>query len=96
MGIYDQVVQDYKAGIKVLREMDQDDYHWFLECVPPARQNSTGYVSGEPYTHNAEGKAVYLCCLTLGNCFYAAALGTAAEWDRYQIQTLPVVYKEAA
>ena len=62
-------------------EMDEDAYHHFLGCVPPVRQVSGAYCSGEPYTHNGKGEAIYLCGFYNGTKYYAQ-YGTVKEFDK--------------
>jgi len=57
---YEQCVANYYANSTEWVEFTDDEYTWFLECVPPVSSRRDAYLSGEPYTHNREGEPVYL------------------------------------
>ena len=61
-------------------EMCEDSYWHFLECVPPMDMVGGSYCSGEPYTHNSEGQAVYLCGANKQGKYYAE-YGTLSEFN---------------
>ena len=50
---------DFSKYVQPKDEIDSDMYFYFLECLPPRIMKSYGFLVGEPYTHNSEGKAVY-------------------------------------
>lgn len=81
----------WRAGLDALKddgstiiEMTKDAYWHFLECVPPRRMSTKSYIGGEPYTHNSEGQAVYLCGLERDGKFYAQ-YGTVKQFDNNEI-----------
>lgn len=63
--------------------MDEETYWHFLGCVPPVVQNSDGYVCGEPYSHNGEGKGIYLSAIERDGVYYAKH-GTIKEFTERQ------------
>jgi len=79
----------WKEGLSELKkggivEMCEESFWHFLECVPPRRQGSNSYVSGEPYTHNSKGESVYLCGIHKGNKYYAQ-YGTVNEYENKKL-----------
>lgn len=65
-------------------EIGSDEYWWFLECLPPIYQDSKGFVNSEPYTHNREGKPIYLGVIETNNQYFAK-LVTLAEYIELDI-----------
>jgi len=61
-------------------EMCKDSYWHFLECVPPKRMHKGAFICGEPYTHNGQGEAIYLCGIKEGNKYFAK-YGTLKQFD---------------
>lgn len=49
-------------------------YDQMLCVLPPEAQSSSGFLCGEPYTHNAEGHAVYAAFMRKGESHYAKYL----------------------
>lgn len=43
-------------------EINEEDYWYFLECLPPLIQNSNGFLNSEPYTESNDG-TVYIGCI---------------------------------
>lgn len=35
-------------------------YYHFLECVPPIYSKQTGFLCGEPYSHDGDGSSLHL------------------------------------
>ena len=66
---WNEGLQELKSGAIV--EMCEESYDHFLGCTPPMVQRGGSYVSGEPYKHNEQGRAVYLCGLSRHGKFYA-------------------------
>lgn len=74
----------WREGLKlaekgVIVEMTEESYDHFLNCLPPKDFCNVSFVTGEPYNHNKEGKAIYLCCIKKDGKFYAQ-YGTLAEY----------------
>ena len=40
-------------------EIDEETFYYFLEVLPPARMTKYGFLVGEPYDHDNEGKPLY-------------------------------------
>lgn len=81
----------WKAGLNHLKneghpktEMCEDAYCHFLECVPPLRMKGAKFVCSEPFKHNNQGEAVYLCA-TKEDGKYFARYGTLKQFDSNQI-----------
>jgi len=56
----------WKQGLALIAEgkvveTDKETYYWFLECLPPLKMSSSGYLNSEPSCHNKAGQAVYYC-----------------------------------
>jgi len=83
------VSDDFKNGSPQWREIDEESFNWFAECVPPRRYDWNGHVCGELQTSNSNGENIYLGCLRRrdGNTWrYFAKLLTIAEFDREYIE----------
>lgn len=57
---YETCVQNYYANSPAWVEFTDEEYDWFLGCVPPITHKGDAYLSGEPYTHNSQNEPVYL------------------------------------
>ena len=68
---YPWVEDYYRAGENRWKEIDEKNYDWYLECVPPIAMNSSSFLNGEPYTHTDKGKPVYLACRCQNKKYYA-------------------------
>ena len=55
-------------------EIDEKMYDYFLGVVPPHKMFSNGFLMGEPYAHNADGKALYMKFDYLNGKFYYRGL----------------------
>lgn len=53
-------VFDLNLLAPIWRQTTQEQYDHYLNCVPPTKYASNGFLTGEPYTHNQEGQAVSL------------------------------------
>ncbi len=73
-----------KSDMSKAMEIDEDTFDHFLGCVPPIRQVSRAFACGEPYTHNNEGQAIYLCCFYNGSKYYAQ-YGTTKQFDKREL-----------
>lgn len=60
-------------------ELTEEAYDHFLNCLPPLVFSFGGYVSGEPYSHNNDGKGIYLCATKKDNKYYAQ-MGTVSDF----------------
>ncbi len=74
------VVFDLNQFVPMWREVGQEQYEHYLGCVPPKRYRTNGFLSGEPYTHTAEGQGVYLACKKVGEQYFAKMM-TVAQFD---------------
>lgn len=54
-----------------------------IAVVPPAAQDSMGFINGEPFSHNDYGVPNYLCFRIQSRVRYAF-LGTIQEWRSFQ------------
>lgn len=93
MRTIDKLANDYKTGARVLRAISADDATWYRDCVPPKRFEGNAFVCGEPYTHNEEGRGIYLGVVYLGRQYWACYV-SLAEWDDRQILKFPFEEKE--
>ncbi len=50
---------DFQENVKPGNEIDDEMYFYFLEVLPPRKMKGYGFLVGEPYSHNNQGKAVY-------------------------------------
>ena len=60
--------------------LDDETYWYFLGTVPPLAQDQTGFVCGEPYTHNSKNQAVCLTAIKIDEKYYAK-LGTVDQFN---------------
>ncbi len=79
----------WRQGLDKLREgelieMCEEAFWHFLECVPPRRQGTNSYVSGEPYTHNSKNQPVYLCGIQRGEKYFAQ-YGTVQQYESKEL-----------
>lgn len=51
-------------------EITEEEYFWFLGCVPPVSMDGSWFLAGEPYTHLMNNKGVYLACKEVSDKFY--------------------------
>ena len=68
---YPWVIDYYYANQDIWKEINEQHYDWYLECVPPIRMSSSSFLNGEPYTHTNEGKGLYLACKCQNGKYYA-------------------------
>ena len=61
-------------------EMTEDAYDHFLNCLPPVRMEGSAFVAGEPFTHDSDGRSVYLCAVGK-NRKYFAQYGTVKMFE---------------
>ena len=52
-------------------ETTESMYRQMLECLPPAEFCGSGFLVGEPKTHNAQGEAVHACFRKVGGTYRA-------------------------
>ncbi|OAM91893.1 hypothetical protein AW736_26295 [Termitidicoccus mucosus] len=50
---------DFEANRQVWRETTESVYHEMLNILPPAYLEADMFMLGEPYSHNANGEAVF-------------------------------------
>ena len=74
------VVFDLNQFVPIWREVAAEQYDHYLGCVPPKRQRSNSFLSGEPYTHTEEGRGVHLACKKTGERYFAKMM-TVAQFD---------------
>ncbi|MGB3649711.1 MAG: hypothetical protein WBA41_00675 [Rivularia sp. (in: cyanobacteria)] len=77
---YPWVVDYYDAGQNRWKEIDEDNYDWYLECLFPVAIKSNAFLNGEPYTSTSEGKPVYLACRCEKGKYYAQLM-TAEQFE---------------
>ncbi|MHC5610545.1 MAG: hypothetical protein ACYTXA_05885 [Nostoc sp.] len=65
------VTEDFKKNDCQWREITEEAYTWFLECVPPIGFNGSYFVNSEPHTYNQAGEVVYLAFKEVDGKFYA-------------------------
>lgn len=68
-----------QSGINEGDEISEEVYFYFLECVPPRLRRKNGFLTGEPYTHNDDGDAVYMAFTTAQDKFFYVGLKTIKE-----------------
>ena len=91
MDIYDTLPtlrNDLQNDDRIWREIDGDSFDEMMNCVPPLRLNSLGFLSSEPYTHLQNGDAIYLSCIAANEKFWAAYL-TLKDWKSVSIKSIP-------
>ena len=77
--------QDFKAFINAGDEIDEDIYDYFLGAVPPARWEKQGYLSGEPYSHNSNGEAMYfMFTIEARHKYFYRGLATDKQFSMYE------------
>ncbi|BDI20968.1 hypothetical protein ANSO36C_67700 (plasmid) [Nostoc cf. commune SO-36] len=74
------VTEDFYKNDCQWREITEETYDWFLECVPPLRQNGSYFLNGEPYTHLRNGEGVYLGCKEESGRYYCRLM-TVKQYD---------------
>ena len=74
-------VFDLNQMVPIWRETTEEQHQNYLGAVPPKRYGASAYLSGEPYTHNDEGRGVYLACKKQGDRYFAKMM-TVAEFNR--------------
>jgi len=62
----------YKEGNESWTPTTKHMFWEMLEAVPPAFQGVSGFVSGEPWTHNSKGEAVYSAFKQIGDSYFAS------------------------
>jgi hypothetical protein len=78
--LWDAMKTAYNAGLDVWTETTQHMSDEMLNAVPPAAMKHRAFLCGEPWTHNANGQAVYAAFRQLpGNVFHAKYM-TANEF----------------
>ena len=58
------------ALIAEWREIDEDQYWYLLECVPPIRMKDNAFMVGECLTHTQAG-AIYEAVVRIGNRYFS-------------------------
>lgn len=74
---WDELWAAMKAAPEAWIETTDKMYEHMLGVVPPRAQLGEWFLVGEPYTHNDEGKAVYVGFKTVNERYYAKHLTVA-------------------
>jgi hypothetical protein len=77
------VTDDFNRNDCQWRDISQEAYDWFLNCVPPLRFNGNYFLNSEPCTHLDSGEGVYSGCKEESGKYYARFL-TLKQHDRRQ------------
>ena len=56
---WEESKKDFMSFAQAGDEIDSKIYWYFLEVLPPAAMNSSGFLLGEPYTHNEDNEPLY-------------------------------------
>lgn len=51
--------QDFESFAAAGDEIDEEIFYYFLEVLPPAVMTHKGFLVGEPYDHNENGKPLF-------------------------------------
>ncbi|NJM68073.1 MAG: hypothetical protein HC851_21600 [Acaryochloris sp. RU_4_1] len=65
-------------------EIGDEEYWWFLECVPPLMLDHRGYVNSEPYSSTPDGQDIYVGVIEVKGKFYAKMV-TLAEYTHLNL-----------
>lgn len=84
---YPWVIDYYYENEGRWREISEENYNWYLGCVPPIAMSSSSFLCGEPYTHQNDGQGVYLGC-RYDNGKYYAQLMTIKEYKSKTRETV--------
>jgi hypothetical protein len=60
----------YKAGDSSWVEINQENFYYFLEVLPPIRMKDTAFMVGECYTHDNVKGAMYDACITVDGRYF--------------------------
>lgn len=72
-------------------EICEEEYNYFLECVPPRRFNGSWFLVGEAQTQLNNGKNIYLCCKEENSRYYCKYM-TLEKYDSRD--RLPIEYDQ--
>ena len=62
-------------------KIDDEIFYHFLGCVPPTEQDKTGFLCGEPYTHNNKGEGVYDSFYCIAKKYIYGGLKTVKQFS---------------
>lgn len=61
-------------------EVTEENYYYFLGCLPPRMMVINGFLLGEPTDHNGKGEARYEAYFTDNGKYYYAGKSTLADF----------------
>ncbi|WP_193200772.1 hypothetical protein [Nostoc sp. MG11] len=68
---YPTVVKDFEANNQQWREITEESYEWYLNCLPPIKYNGNRFMNSELYTYLNTGEGLYLACKEEFGKYYA-------------------------
>lgn len=79
--IFPTTVFDLNLFAPMWRETTEEQYEHYLNCVPPVGYRANAFLSGEPYTHDGEGRGIYLAGRKEGERYFVKLM-TAEEFRK--------------